>query len=76
MVAAVYAAEAKVESARVKRNKARAAADTWVDGAACLLDRARADLVPISGVDRAAFLLGVGKPNCANLWRRRSVKTA
>lgn len=61
-VADVCVAEAKVRTAITKRDKAQAIADRWVAGATELLDRARADLVSVSGVERAALLLGIGKP--------------
>lgn len=67
-VASVYAAEAKVEAAIIKRDNARATADGWVADATDLRDQARADLVSVSGADRAALLLGLGK-----LELRRSV---
>lgn len=61
-VATVCAAEAKVGLAVAKRDKAVAVADGWVTGAREVLDRARSDLASVSGVDRAALLLGIGKP--------------
>src|SRR5437879_13818348 len=61
-VAAVYAAEAKLGTAITKRDKAHATAQLCVAEAGDVLDRARADLVSVSGVDRAALLLAIGKP--------------
>lgn len=60
-VAAVCAAEAKVAKVTAQRDKARAVADAWVAGASARLDAARAELAAVSGVDRAALLLGIGK---------------
>ena len=70
-VVAAYVAEAKVATAITKRDKAHAIAEEWVADATGLLDRARADLVSISGADRAALLLGISK-----LELRRSLSTA
>ena len=70
-VVAAYIAEAKVATAITKRDKAHAIAEGWVAEATDLLDRARADLVSISGTDRAALLLGIGKPEL-----RRSLSAA
>lgn len=61
-VANVLAAEAKVAVAIAKREKAYAAADTWVAAANTVLDAARTELASVSGVDRAAALLGITKP--------------
>ncbi len=60
-LAVVCAAEAKVAAALARRDKARATADTWVAEANTVLDAARAELASISGVDRAALLLGIGR---------------
>lgn len=70
-LAAVCAAEAKLASAAARRDKAHAAADAWVTTASTLLDEARADLATVSGVDRAALLLGIGKTEV-----RRSMASA
>lgn len=68
---AVCAAETKVTSAIGKRDKACATADKWVTAAADALDHARAELVSVSGPDRAALLLGISKPEL-----RRSLSAA
>lgn len=70
-LSAVCVAEAKVASAIAKRNKAYATADSWVADANAVLDVARADLVSVSGADRAAALLGISKTQL-----RRSLATA
>ena len=70
-VAAVYGAESRVERAAAKRDRAREVADVWVTDAVRVLDRARADLVSVSGVDRAALLLGLSRSEL-----RRSLATA
>src|SRR5438874_358068 len=61
-VVAVYSAEAKVRAAITRRDGAHAVADAWVAEAAVVRDRSRAALVSISGLDRAAMLLGIDKP--------------
>lgn len=61
-VAEVCAAEAKVATTIAKRDKARLTADAWVTEANEVLDRARAGLVSVSGLDRAALLLGIARP--------------
>lgn len=70
-LAAVCVAEAKVASATARRDRAYAAADVWVSEAGAKLDTARADLATVSGVDRAALLLGISKAEL-----RRSLATA
>jgi hypothetical protein len=70
-LSAVCIAEAKVESAIVKRDKAYATADSWVADANAVLDTARSELASVSGVDRAALLLGISKTEL-----RRSVASA
>jgi len=60
--AAVYAAMEALGAAIAKREEANAAATVVVDSAAGALTLARADLVAVSGLDRAAMLLGVSKP--------------
>ena len=70
-VVAAYVAETKVATAITRRDKAQAIAERWVADATDLLDRARADLVSISGADRAAMLLGISKPEL-----RRSLSAA
>lgn len=70
-LATVCAAETKVASAIAKRDKACATADSWVADANSVLAVARADLVSVSGVDRAALLLGISKTEL-----RRSLSSA
>jgi hypothetical protein len=70
-LATVCAAEAKVASMVAKRDKARATADAWVAEASALLDTARSELAAVSGLDRAAVLLGINKNEL-----RRSLSSA
>jgi hypothetical protein len=70
-VAAVCVAEARVTSASAKRDKACAIANAWVAEANAGLDMARVDLARVSGVDRAAQLLGISK-----IELRRSLSSA
>jgi len=57
-VAAVYAASGALDRASAKREAVVAAADTTVDRARAVLSTAQAALVRVSGLDRAAALLG------------------
>ncbi len=57
-VTAVYAADAERDKAIARRDEAVAAATTVVEAADADLAAARAGLVAVSGVDRAAILLG------------------
>jgi hypothetical protein len=70
-LSAVCVAESKVESALAKRDKAYATADSWVADANAVLDIARSELAAVSGVDRAALLLGITKTEL-----RRSVASS
>jgi hypothetical protein len=54
-------AEARLKTAIARRDSAYATADGWVAAASALLDGARAELAVVSGLDRAALLLGIGK---------------
>jgi len=60
-VSAVYAASGALERAFAKREAAVAAADATVDQARAVLATAQAALVRVSGLDRAAALLGSTK---------------
>lgn len=71
-VAAVYAAEAGRDKAIARRDEAIAAATAVVDAADADLAAARAALVAVSGVDRAASLLGATRSEL----RRASAATA
>jgi hypothetical protein len=58
---AVYSAADVSHAAITKRDQARAAATVAVDAAEIKLAAAHAELVTVSGLDRAAMLLGVSK---------------
>jgi len=60
-VAAVYTASGALERAFAKREAAVAAANATVDRARAVLATAQAELVRVSGLDRAAALLGATK---------------
>lgn len=59
-VAAVCAAQQRWSQAREKRDAALAAADAVVERAQAALEAAQSDLVGVSGLERAAMLLGIG----------------
>lgn len=58
-VAAVCAAEQAVHRARAKRDAIVASATVTVDQAQAALEAAQSALVAVSGIDRAALLLGI-----------------
>ena len=60
-VKAVCSAQAAVDSARAKRDSLYAAADRIVERAENRLTSAQAQLVEVSGLDRAAGLLGTNR---------------
>ena len=60
-VKAVCSAQAAVESARAKRDSAYLAANKVVERAEHRLTSAHAQLVEVSGLDRAAVLLGANR---------------
>jgi hypothetical protein len=58
---AVYSATDVLHAAITKRDQARALATVAVDAAEIKLAATRVELVTVSGLDRAAMLLGVSK---------------
>lgn len=65
----VYAAQVAVDKAVTRRDEAIAAATAALDAANTNLDAARATLIAVSGLERAAHLLGTAKSQLRRVHR-------